>query len=100
MEALKRDLNLRIHIVATLFSLSLGFLLKIAPLEWIAITCAIGLVIISELINTAIESICNKFHPERDSEIGKIKDISAAAVLVASIIAASIGAMIFLPKLF
>ena len=46
-----------------------------------------------------LEELCDKFQPEHDPHIGKIKDLSAAAVLISSITALAIGLIIFLPYL-
>jgi diacylglycerol kinase (ATP) len=51
-----------------------------------------------EGINTAIEVLADKLHPGFDPEIGKVKDVAAGAVLIASIVAAIIGFIIFAPK--
>jgi diacylglycerol kinase len=52
-----------------------------------------------ELINTGIEYLCDFIHPEKHDAIKKIKDISAAAVLISSIISLVIGILVFLPKI-
>ncbi len=98
--ALKRDLHIRLHLVATIVCVALALILGISTTEWFAILLAIGLVIVSELINTALEILCDKVSPDYDSAIGKIKDISAGAVLIAALIAAIIGIIVFLPRLF
>ncbi|WP_421919047.1 diacylglycerol kinase family protein [Marinifilum sp.] len=51
------------------------------------------------LFNTAIENICDFIHPDYHDKIKKIKDISAAAVLIGAITALLVGLLIFLPKL-
>jgi diacylglycerol kinase len=68
-------------------------------LEWIAISVAIGLVLIAEFFNTAIESLADFVSPGFHKDIGRIKDISAGAVLVAVLIAVIIGILIFWPHL-
>ncbi len=98
--AIQGELHMKIHLLATCVCVVLGFILHLSPLEWVAILFCIALVIVSELINTAIELLCNKIHPDYDLDIGKVKDISSGAVLFASIISAIIGLIIFLPKLF
>jgi undecaprenol kinase/diacylglycerol kinase (ATP) len=77
----------------------LGVVLKINANEWISLVLIVTIVLILELINTAIETVVDmislKFHP-----LAKIaKDVTAGAVLVASIGAIVVGVMIFLPKL-
>jgi diacylglycerol kinase len=53
-----------------------------------------------ELVNSAIERLADKISPEHDPLIGKIKDISAAAVLITAIAAVIVGLIILVPKFF
>ena len=62
-----------------------------APLWWAVMALAVGLVLVAELINTALEAVVDRLHPERHPEIGAAKDIAAGAVLVASGIAVVVG---------
>ena len=75
-----------------------GFWLEISKLEWILQIFAIGLVLVAESLNTAIEKLCDFVHPEYDKRIGFIKDIAAGAVSFAAITAIIIGLLIYLPK--
>jgi undecaprenol kinase len=77
--------------------LALGFYFKITKAEWLAIVLTIGFVITFELINTAIEEIVDSFTDQVHPAAKKAKDVSAAAVLIASITAVIIGILIFLP---
>ena len=92
--------NMRYHIMAAALTIGLGFYFNISDLHWFVIIMLIGLVIMAETINTAIEKLSDQIRPERDPKIGLIKDISAGAVLIISITAAIIGCMIFLPLIF
>lgn len=94
-EALKTQRNLRIHVVAAFIAVTLGIWLHITRLEWAAILGCIGLVMSMELINSALEMLLDKLHPERDPMIGKAKDIAAAAVLVAAICSLLVGFAVF-----
>jgi len=76
-----------------------GFWLNISSIEWIAQILAIGLVLVSESLNTAIEKMCDFVHPEFSDRIGRIKDIAAGGVIFAAITAIAIGFVIYLPKL-
>ena len=59
----------------------------------------IAIVLCLEMVNSAIEQLCNMVTKEFHPSIGKIKDISAGAVLLASILSFVIGCFIFLPKI-
>jgi len=68
-------------------------------LEWIAVVVAFGFVIAMEIVNSAIENIADFVSPEKHEMIKKIKDLAAAAVLIAAITAFIIGLIIFVPKI-
>ena len=91
--------NARIHLLVTVISIGACVLLKPSSLELIAVIFCVGLVFITELINTAIEKIADFVEPEHNEKIGAIKDLSAAAVLVAALVSVAVGLIIFLPKL-
>ena len=87
--------NLRIHGGVMALALALGFYFKIRPWEWCTIILIGALVIALELINSAIENLTDLITPEQNPSAGKIKDISAAAVLVAAVASIIIGVIIF-----
>lgn len=91
--------NVQLHFLAIACVVILGFLLDISSFEWLTILLFFALVISMELINTAIEKLSDVVQPEKDMRIGVIKDISAAAVLWASIMALIAGFLIFIPKI-
>ena len=91
--------NAIIHLLITISAVAAAAFFGVSKLEWIAITLVTGLVWVTEVFNTAIEKLCDfvshDFHPG----IKFIKDLSAAAVLVAAAVALLTGAIIFLPKI-
>lgn len=92
-----KERNFRLHLASTFLVISLGLYFNINRIEWIVILFCIGLVLSMELVNTAIEEIVNFISPEHNLRAGKIKDLSAAAVLIASIFVLIIAIFIFLP---
>lgn len=98
--AYKTQLNFRIHCFFTVAAVVLGLYAQLNFSEWLWISLAIALVIILELINTAIEVLVDLVSPEQNLKAGSIKDLSAAAVLVAGLFALVVGLIIFVPKLF
>jgi diacylglycerol kinase (ATP) len=76
----------------------IGFLMDISTTEWIFQTFAIGIVLVAESLNTAIEKIADFIHPDYHKKIQFIKDISAGAAFFAAIIALIIGLIIYIPK--
>lgn len=95
----KEEHNSWIHLVAAIVVLAAAYFFKINIFEWIAVIFAIGFVFTTELINSAIENISNFISPGMHVTIKKIKDLSAAAVLISAITALIIGLIVFIPKI-
>jgi diacylglycerol kinase len=83
-----------ISLIMTIF----GFVMQISATEWMFQFFAIGLVLVAESLNTAIEKMADFIHPEYHKKIGLIKDISAGAAFFAAIFAVIIGLIIYIPK--
>ena len=96
---LLHDRNGKIHLTATIAVIILSFALNISLTEWIAVLLCIAIVMALEMINAAIEKLCDVVHKDFHPVIKMIKDISAGAVLWASIISAVIACIIFIPKI-
>jgi len=95
----KTEHNARIHLVATIVVVFFGRWLSISRLEWVMVFFAIGFVFSAEVFNTAIEKMADEITSDHKESIKNIKDLSAAAVLVAAITAAIIGLIIFVPPI-
>lgn len=93
----REESNFRIELVIAFAALSLSAILRISATQWVLVILSIGLVLISEILNTAIERIGDIINPAFDPLIGRIKDIAAAAVLLAAVIALLTGAFVFIP---
>lgn len=96
--AFKTQLNFRVHCLATVLVVLLGFYTKLNYYEWLWVAVAIALVIILELINTAIEILVDLVSPQQNFKAGAIKDLASAAVLIGGLMALIIGLIIFVPK--
>jgi diacylglycerol kinase len=90
--------NAKIDLVCTLLVLLCSLLFHLNSIEWIAILFAIGFVWTSECINTGIEKVTDLSSPEIHPLARVTKDSAAGGVLIAALIAAVIGLIIFLPK--
>ncbi len=77
----------------------LGFFMHLSSIEWMLQFLAIGIVLVAESLNTAIEKLCDFIHPDYHDKIGFIKDISAGAATFAALIAILIGLLIYIPKI-
>ena len=93
------EIKAKIHSVCGLAAIILGVILKISLTEWMLIAIAIGLVFITEIINTGIELMVDEWVKEQNTAAGRIKDLAAGAVLIAAIVSLVIGVIVFLPKL-
>ena len=91
--------NFRIHLLVSVIVVALGYWLSISAQEWLAVLLCIALVLSLEMLNTAIEHLCNLVHPEQHPVIKLVKDVSAAAVLLVAFLSVCCGTIIFLPKL-
>nr|WP_321355782.1 diacylglycerol kinase family protein [uncultured Draconibacterium sp.] len=94
----KKEINFRIHIFVGITVISLARLVEITRTKWLLIIICVGIVLGAEAFNSAIERICDIVCPEKDIKIKIIKDISAAAVFLVSVMAAIIGVIIFCQK--
>ena len=97
---LRTEPSIKIQFFIALIVTVFGFYYQISHTEWMLQLMAIGLVMGVEGVNTAIEKICDYMQPNLDPKIGLIKDISAGAVMIVSVIASIIGLIIYLPKIF
>jgi len=95
----RHERNGRIQLMVAVFVVVMGLLFTVSAGEWIVLLLCIASVLSMEMTNSAIEKICNLVHPKYHPAVKVIKDISAAAVLWASVISGIIGVIIFLPKI-
>jgi diacylglycerol kinase (ATP) len=92
--------NFRIHTFIGIFAISLGLFLEIQAIEMAVIVMTCGIVMVLELINTAIESVVDLTVKQTYHELAKIaKDCAAGAVLVSAIASVLVAACILLPPL-
>lgn len=95
----RSEQNFRIHISFMIVALILSMVCYISQTEWIAVCLCIAFVISMEMLNTAIEKLCDVVHKEVQPDIKKVKDIGAGAVLISALLSAITGAIIFIPKI-
>lgn len=82
-----REQSLRFHALAVICVLVVLLFTQPSAMWWALGALTIGLVIVAELFNAALETLADHLHPERHPEIGAAKDIAAAAVLIAALTA-------------
>lgn len=96
---LKNEHNSRIHFFTALVAVAMGFLLKINLFEWSVLIIVTGIVFLTELFNSSLETLSDIVDNEYNERIRDAKDYAAAAVLVAAIISILAGGIIFIPKI-
>ena len=89
---------MKIHCIAALLVVTAGFFFHISAIEWCICLVLFGLVMALELVNTAVEAVVDLVTTERKPLAKIAKDTAAGAVLIAAIMAAVAGLIIFLPK--
>lgn len=97
--AYKYEQSMTIHLTALCLVIICGIILQISKMEWIICTIVSGLVIATELINTAIEAVVDLTCPKIDPLAKIAKDTASAAVFVFALTALIVGLIIFLPKI-
>ncbi|EGZ31291.1 diacylglycerol kinase family protein [Malacoplasma iowae] len=98
--AIKEEKSLVIHFIVSVIVLTVAGIInkQMKTIDWIILVIVIFLVIGVELINTAIENIVDMISFKYNFNARKIKDISAAASLVFSLMSVIVGLLIFIPK--
>ena len=92
--------NFRIHTFIGILAVSLGAFLEIRAIEMAVIVMTCAIVMVLELLNTAIESVVDLTVKQTYHELAKIaKDCAAGAVLISAIAAVIVAACILLPPL-
>ena len=91
--------NMKIHCTVAVLVVLFGFILHISVTEWCICLVLFGLIMGLELVNTAIESVVDLATEEYHPLAKRAKDTAAGAVLIASIMAAIAGLIIFIPRL-
>ena len=96
----KTQMNFKVHLLLLFLVMIAGILLNITTTEWLFIVSCSALVLSLELINTAMEFLCDIVTKEIHPTIKIIKDLGAAAVLLSAAGGVIVGLVIFLPKIF
>ncbi len=91
--------NLQVQFALAVIAFFAGIFFGLTPQEWLAILLCSAIVLGMEIMNTAIERLCdvvtNSIHPA----IKQVKDIAAGGVLLVSVISLATGCIIFIPRI-
>lgn len=95
---IKKERNMKTHCLAVLCVVAAGFVFRISVSEWCICLILFGMILSLELVNTAMEAVVDLVTEERRPLAKLAKDTAAGAVLIAAIMAAGVGLLIFVPK--
>jgi diacylglycerol kinase len=90
--------NFRIHLITGLGAICLACYFRLSAVEWLVLIAAIALVLTAEALNTALERMVDLLEPERHPVARDAKDLAAAGVLMASLLALIVGVILFGPR--
>lgn len=99
VKTFREEQNLRIQTLIAVIVLLAAWYFGVSRIEWCILIITIGIVILAEIVNTAVELVTDVLKPRIDGYVKVIKDVMAAAVMMSSIVAVVIGLIIFLPYL-
>ncbi len=94
--ALRTESHLRFHIIAAFYTVFFAALGSFSPTHWAVLIVTICIVISLELVNTAIEDLCDLYSTQYNPKIKRIKDIAAGAVLVTAIASVCVAVCLFI----
>lgn len=97
--AFRYEPNMIIHLIATIAVLVVNYLLGVSRTDWLITLILIGVVLMSEIFNTAIEKLADRITQDQDPMIGRVKDLAAGAVLMIGAVAAVCAVIIYWPYL-
>lgn len=95
----RHEQNFRIQVGVSLVTLLASWVFSLTASERIVIVLLIIFILVLELVNSAIEKFTDILKPRMHEHVGLVKDIMAGTVLLSSLGASIIGAMIFIPHL-
>lgn len=94
------EAHLAVHTLAAILVLVAAWYLHIPSAHTAAVLLAIGGVMAAEFFNTALETLADAFQPRPHGGVGKAKDLAAAGVLMAVLVAIGVGVVVFGPALW
>lgn len=97
--AFRYEVNFQVEVVLAVLAVVLAIVLRITRVEWLILALTIGFVLALELVNTGFERLADVNTPRFHPGIKVAKDVSAAAVLLASLAALAVGVWLFVPRL-
>lgn len=97
---IKKERNMKIHCMAMVLVIIAGIILRLPAYKWCICLILFGLIMALELVNTAVEAVVDLVTEERKPLAKIAKDTAAGAVLIAAVMAAITGLILFVPEVF
>ncbi len=91
--------NFRIIVCLGFLATIAAFYLRFTASEWVLLIMTISVVIVAEMVNTAIEAIVDLVSPQIRDKAKIAKDVAVAGVFIASVFSITVGVLLFLPKI-
>ncbi len=85
--AMRSEQAIREELVALVLALPASWLVGVTMMRRVELVSAVVLVLIVELLNTAIEKLADRLTTDHDPQIGRVKDMGSAAVGVTLVMA-------------
>ena len=97
--AFATERNIKVMLCGGALAIVLGLIVRLDALSWALVFVCCGMVISTELINTAIETVVDLVSPEFHPLAGRAKDVAAAASYVVSFTSVLVGACVYIRAL-
>ena len=99
LKVFHEEQNFAVELLIGLVAISLAVFLEFSLTKWAILLLTCGLVLVAELLNSAIERVTDLLKPRLDVYVKEIKDIMAAAVFLAAGLSIAVGCCLFLPPI-
>lgn len=97
---IRQERNMKIHCAAAVLVVLAGIFFRLSATEWCLCLILFGLILALELVNTAVEAVVDLVTEEYKPLAKRAKDTAAGAVFIAAVMAAIVGCILFLPKIW
>lgn len=95
----RSEVSFFVHVFFAALVVAAGIVLEVSRTEWCILVLCIGLVLVTELLNTALEWLARAVTEEYSSYLHDALDMGSGAVLLAAMTSAVVGSIIFIHRL-
>jgi diacylglycerol kinase len=90
--------NFLVHLSAAVLALAAGVVFRLSPTELALLVLTIAFVLVTECVNTVLETLCDLVSPSFHPMVKRAKDVAAGAVLIGAIASVGVGLLLFGPR--